>query len=67
MPRRDRPLSTAELAERLVGDETRAVQDAVTKIKLAAQSALNINREFQAGRRNPLARVKLALNKQENA
>lgn len=67
MPRRDRPLSTAELAERLVGDETRAVQDAITKIKLAAQSALNINREFQAGRRDPLARVKLALNKQENA
>lgn len=67
MPRRDRPLSTAELAERLVGDETRAVQDAVAKVKQATQSALNVNREFQAGRRDPLARIKLALNSKENA
>ena len=65
MPRRDRPLSTAELAERLVGDETRAVQDAITKIKLAAQAALNANREFTAGRVKPLDRVRLALNKKE--
>lgn len=65
MPRRDRPLSTAELAERLVGEETRAVQGAITRIKLAAQAALNTNREFEAGRRDPLARVRLALDRKE--
>lgn len=65
MPRRDRPLSTSELAERLVGEETCAVQDAITKIKLAAQSAINLNREFTAGKVRPLDRVKLALNKKD--
>jgi hypothetical protein len=65
MPRRERPISTAELAERLVGEETRQVQDAITRIKLAAQSAININREFTTGKVRPLDRVKLALNKKE--
>jgi hypothetical protein len=65
MPRRERPISSAELADRLVGEETRAVQDAVTRIKLAAQQAINLNREFTAGRVRPLDRVKLALNKRE--
>lgn len=65
MPRRERPIYTAELAERLVGEETRQVQDAITRIKLAAQSAININREFTAGKVRPLDRVKLALNKKE--
>lgn len=65
MPRRDRPLSIAELADRLVGEETRAVQDAVTNIKLAAQAAINLNREFTAGKVRPLNRVKLALSKKE--
>ncbi len=65
MPRRDRPLSTAELADRLVGEETRAVQAAITNIKLAAQAAINLNREFTAGKVRPLDRVKLALNKKD--
>lgn len=63
MPARQRPLSTAELADRLVGEETRQVQAAITQIKLAAQHAININREFAAGRKLPLDRIKLALNK----
>ena len=67
MPRRERPLSTAELAEQLVGKETRAVQDAIAKVKLATQTAINVNREFEAGRRDPLARVKLALDAKEEA
>ncbi len=65
MPARSRPVSTAELADRLVGEETRQVQDAITKIKLAAQAAINLNREFTAGRVKPLDRIKLALNKKE--
>ena len=41
------------------------MQDAITKIKLAAQSAINLNREFTAGKVRPLDRIKLALNKKE--
>ena len=65
MPARSRPISTAELAERLVGEETRAVQEAVTRVKLATQEALNRNRQFQTGRGDPLSRVKQALDKKE--
>ena len=65
MPARSRPISTAELAERLVGEETRAVQEAVTRVKLATQEALNRNRQFQTGRGNPLSRVKHALDMKE--
>lgn len=65
LPRRDRPVSSAELAEALVGDETRAVQSAIAAIKNAAQSALLKNREFEAGRTRPIDRVKLALNRKD--
>lgn len=62
LPRRDRAISSAELAEALVGDETRAVQASIAAIRTAAQRAININREFEAGRIRPFDRVKLALN-----
>lgn len=65
LPARSRPISTAELADRLVGEETRAVQEAVTRVKLATQEALNRNRQFQTGRGDPLSRVKQALDKKE--
>lgn len=65
LPRRDRAISSAELAEALVGEETRAVQSAIAAIKTAAQRAINANREFEAGRVRPVARVKLALNSKE--
>lgn len=62
LPRRDRTISSAELASALVGEETRAVQSAIAAIKTAAQRAINANREFEAGRVRPVDRVKLALN-----
>ena len=65
LPRRDRPISSAELAQALVGEETRAVQSAIAAIKHAAQSALNMNREFQSRKVRPLDRLKLAPNKKE--
>jgi hypothetical protein len=65
LPRRDRPISSAELAQALVGDETRAVQSAIAAIKHAAQVSLNANREFESGKVRPLDRVKLALNQKE--
>lgn len=67
MPRRDRPFSPADLADRLVGEETRAVQAAVETIRVAAQRAIVANREFERGRVNPLDRVKVALKSQKEA
>jgi len=62
MPARSRPFSAQDLADKLVGAETRQVQDAITAVKLAAQRAINRNREWEAGKVRPLARVKMALN-----
>ncbi|WP_212525946.1 hypothetical protein [Actibacterium sp. MT2.3-13A] len=45
-----------------MGEETRKVQDAFTAVKLAAQRAINRNREWEAGKVRPLDRVKRALN-----
>ena len=63
LPRRDRPISSAELADALVGEEARAVSTAIAAIKNAAQRALNANLEFEAGKVRPIDRIKLALNK----
>jgi len=62
MPARSRPFSAQDLADKLVGAETRQVQDAITAVKLAAQRTINKNREWEAGKVRPLDRVKLALN-----
>jgi hypothetical protein len=65
LPRRDRPVSVAELASALVGEETRAVQKAIDSIKTAVQASLLKNREWESGKARPLDRVKLALNRKE--
>lgn len=65
MPRRERPLNPADLADRLVGEETRRVQNAIAKIKLAAATARNLNTEFETGKRDGLGRMKLALQNRE--
>ena len=65
LPRRDRPISSAELAAALVGEDTRAVQAAVLGIKTTVQRAVVANREFEAGRTRPLDRIKLALASKE--
>ena len=53
MPARSRPFSAQDLADKLVGEETRQVQDAITAVKLAAQRAINKNREWEAGKVRP--------------
>ncbi|ABD55809.1 hypothetical protein [Jannaschia sp. CCS1] len=65
MPARSRPFSAQDLADKLVGEETRSVQAAIAAVKLAAQRAINRNREYEAGRVRPMDRVKLALNKKD--
>ena len=65
MPRKDRPFSAAELAEKLVGAETKAVQNAIAAVRNAAQRAIVRNREFEQRRVNPIDRVKMALNQKD--
>lgn len=62
VPRKDRPFSAADLAERLVGEETRKVQAAIAAVRHAAQAAIVRNRAWEAGRASGLDRLKLALN-----
>lgn len=62
MPAKARPFSAADLADRLVGEETRAMQAAIATIRTAAQRALVRNREWERGRASPLDKIKLALN-----
>lgn len=65
LPRRDRPISSAQLAAALVGEETRAVQAAVARIKTTVQRAIVANRDFERGRASALDKVKLALKQKE--
>ena len=65
MPRKDRPFNASELAERLVGAETKAVQDAIAAVRNAAQRTIVRNREFEQRRVNPIDRVRMALNNKE--
>jgi hypothetical protein len=62
MPAKSRPLSTQQLAQALVGEETQKVQAAIAAVRHASQSAVNKNREFERGKAQPLERVRLALN-----
>ncbi len=65
LPRRERPFSAAELADRLVGEETRTMQRGIEVIRSTVQKSIVQNRAFERGRTDPVARVKLALNKQK--
>ena len=65
LARRDRPISSAQLAAALVGEETCAVQAAVAGIKTTVQRAIVANRDFERGRASALDKVKLALQQKE--
>lgn len=65
MPARSRPFSAQELADKLCGDETRAVLASVEAVRTANQRAINANRAFLRGRTDPLAAVTMALRKKK--
>ena len=67
MPARSRPFSAQELADKLCGDETRAVLASVEAVRTANQRTLNANRAFLRGRSDPLATLKLALRNKKEA
>lgn len=47
MPARERPISAQSLAEKLFGDEAKAVRDLVTGMNRELQSAMTVNRAFE--------------------
>lgn len=61
MPAKSRPFSAHDLADKLVGEEQRAVMASVEAIRTAYERALVANRNFQNNRANPIDKVKLAL------
>lgn len=65
MPARSRPFSAQELADKLCGDETRAILASVEAVRTANQRAINANRAFLRGRTDPLATVTMALRKKK--
>lgn len=65
MPARSRPFSAQELADKLCGDETRAILASVEAVRTANQRAINANRAFVRGRTDPLAAVTMALRKKK--
>lgn len=67
MPRKDRPFNALELAEKLVGSETKTMLDAIADVRNAAQRAILKNREFEQRRVNPIGRVKAALDNRKEA
>lgn len=67
MPARSRPFSAQELADKLCGEETRAILASVEAVRTANQRALNANRGFERGRADPVAAVKLALRNKKEA
>lgn len=67
MPHGERPFSPQELADRIVGDEYRAVQAAILEVEEIADRAMIEDRAFETGR-NPAERgIGLALRARDRA
>lgn len=56
-----REFSSHDLAAQIVGEQHSAVSDAIREIEALAQEVVNEDRAFNTGRRNPLARMSVAL------
>lgn len=67
MPARQRVVSPAELAERLIGDDVRQARAGIAAVRQAQQRAMNADREFASGRRNATARISQALAERDAA
>ncbi len=61
LPAKNRPFSAHELADKLCGEETRAVRASIDAVRNATNRALTANRAFTAGKSNPLDTIKMGL------
>jgi len=62
-PRKDRPFSVAELAEKVLGEEFKSIQAQLGSVREAAKAARVLDREFQRGKSDPTAKIALGLAK----
>ncbi len=63
LPREQRPMVAVEFANKVVGEEYKQTRDAMRRIRLATQSAINVNRDFERGRPDPTSKIALGLAK----
>jgi hypothetical protein len=60
-PTNSRPFDAAEFAMQLVGPEFDATRKAIARVRVAAQRALNANRDFEQGRVDATAKIGMGL------
>lgn len=61
MPTKSRPMNTREFAEVFVGEEFEQLQSAFRRTRLAAQRAINANRDFERGQVRGVSKIALGL------
>lgn len=63
LPREQRPMMAVDFATKVVGEEYKQTRDALRRIRLATQTAINVNRAFERGRSDPTSKIALGLAK----
>lgn len=61
LPRDQRPFAAADFANRVLGEEFTRTRQAIERVRLAVQSAVNANRAFERGRVDSLAKIDIGL------
>ena len=61
MPRDRRPFKAVEFATRILGDEFVETRKAIKCVQVAAQRALNANRDFESGQVDSVAKISMGL------
>ncbi len=61
LPAKSRPFKAAEFAVGIVGEEFELTKKAIERIRIAAQRAVNANRDFERGRVNTTVRISVGL------
>ena len=61
LPSKNRPFKAVEFAMAIVGEEFELTKKAIGRIRVAAQRAVNVNRDFERGRVNTTAKISIGL------
>ncbi len=61
MPTKARPFSAVDFATAVVGQEFEQHRQAMRRVRVAAQRAMNANRDFERGRVDATAKISMGL------
>lgn len=61
LPTKSRPFKATEFASSIVGEEFELTKKAIERIRVAAQRAVNANRDFERGKENIAAKISVGL------